>query len=322
MNTNILITSVGKRVTLVQLFKKELSVSFQGAKLYTTDMNPSLAPAGYVSDFCFQVPKVTDKAYLKELLKICRDNDIRIIIPTIDTELLLLAENKKTLDAHGIAVIVSDLSFIRACRDKRNTNLLFKQLGIRSPEPRDKFHPIYPMFAKPYDGSLSKDLFIIHGKEDLTKEVMEHSKLMFMEYIDKSDYKEYTVDLYYGKDNLLKCIVPRERIEIRAGEINKGCTRKNYLVDYLKARMNYIPGVVGCICIQLFYREKDNDIVGIEINPRFGGGYPMSYHAGANYPQFIIEEYLENHPLEYTEDWLDNTLSLRYDSEVIVYDSK
>lgn len=319
MNKNILITSAGKRVSLVNLFKKELAEIFPEAKVFTTDMNPELAPAGYVSDKCFQVPRVTDSSYLDLLIQICIENQIGLIIPTIDTELLLLAENKEKLQQNGITAIVSSLDFVTACRDKRNSNALFQKLNIRIPEPRDKNHPIYPMFAKPYDGSLSKDLFVIRNEQELTPEIMNHPKLIFMEYIDKSQYKEYTVDLYYGKDNQLKCIVPRERIEIRAGEINKGRTRKNYLVSYLKERMGFLPGVIGCICIQLFYREEDQDVVAIEINPRFGGGYPMSYHAGANYPKYVMQEYLLNQIIEYFEGWKDNTLLLRYDTEVVVY---
>lgn len=322
MNTNILITSAGKRVTLVNLFKKELSQDYPEAKVFTTDMNPELAPAGYVSDHCFQVPRVTDSAYLQQLIRICQEYEVGMIIPTIDTELLLLASNRELLQQAGVVPVVSSLDFVAACRDKRNTNALFQRLNIRVPEPRDKHHPVFPMFAKPYDGSLSKDLFVIRNEQELTPEIMEHPKLIFMEYIDKSQYKEYTVDLYYGRDNELKCIVPRERIEIRAGEINKGRTRKNYLVTYLKERMGYLPGVIGCICIQLFYRETDQDVVAIEINPRFGGGYPMSYHAGANYPHFLIQEYFKKETISYTDDWLDNTLLLRYDSEIIVYDAQ
>lgn len=319
MAKNILITSAGKRVSLVNLFKKELTESFLDAKVYTTDMNPELAPAGYVSDHCFQVPRVTDPSYLDLLIQLCLENRIELIIPTIDTELLLLAGNKEKLQQNGITAIVSSLDFVVACRDKRNSNVLFQKLNIRVPEPRDKNHPVYPMFAKPYDGSLSKDLFVIRNEQELTPEVMNHPKLIFMEYIDKSQYKEYTVDLYYGRDNQLKCIVPRERIEIRAGEINKGRTRKNYLVQYLKEHMGYIPGVIGCICIQLFYRESDQDVIAIEINPRFGGGYPMSYHAGANYPKYIVQEYLKGESLVYFEDWKDNTLLLRYDTEIVVF---
>lgn len=119
--------------------------------------------------------------------------------------------------------------------------------------------------------------------DELTPDILHHPKLIFMEYIDKQEYKEFSVDMYYGKDHHVKSIIPRERLEIRAGEINKGYTRKNFLVDYLKERMEYLPGVVGCICIQLFYKKENNDVVGIEINPRFGGGYPLSYYAKADF---------------------------------------
>ena len=114
--------------------------------------------------------------------------------------------------------------------------------------------------------------------------------------------------------------MPRERIEIRSGEVNKGASRKNYLVKYLKDRMDYIPGIRGCICIQLFYRDTDNDVVGIEINPRYGGGYPLSYYSGANFPQMMIDEYINGKQLEYSSDWQDNTVMLRYDSQVIYHE--
>ena len=149
---------------------------------------------------------------------------------------------------------------------------------------------------------------------------MRHPKLMFMEYIDKKIYKEFTVDMYFGRDQTLKMLVPRERVEIRAGEINKGIARKNYLLHFLRERFQKIDGVAGCICVQLFYDETSNDVVGIEINPRFGGGYPLSYGAGANFPRAIIEEYFEGKALSYSENWYDNTLMRRYDAEVFVYE--
>lgn len=317
---NILITSAGKRVTLVRLFQKAIkNDSFEG-KVYTTDLNPHLAPAGVVSDGCFRVPRVTDKDYINILLDLCLKNRIQVIIPTIDTELEVLAGQKALFRNHHIDILVSDLSFIQMCRDKRKTGTYLEDLGIRIPKSVDKYHPTFPLFAKPYDGSLSKDIYIIKSKEELTTELVNHPKLMFMEYIDGDDYKEFTVDMYYGKDNYVKSIVPRERVEIRAGEINKGYTRKNFLVDLLKQNMDFLPGVVGCICIQLFYRESDDDVVGIEINPRFGGGYPLSYYANANFPQNIVEEYFEGKVLGYTNDWLDGTLMLRYDAEVIVHE--
>lgn len=316
INHNILITSAGQRVALVRGFQETLRRFFPEAKVYTTDMNPTLAPAAYVSDKCFIVPRCTAEDYVDSLLKICSENNIGMIVPTIDTELAILAANKDNFTKQGIIVSVSDYDFIMMCRDKRNTGDYFESHGIRVPKPINKYYPTFPMFAKPYDGSLSTNLHYIKSPEELTTEILEDPKLLFMEYIDKEVYKEYTVDMYYGKDNKVKCIVPRERIKIRAGEINKGLTEKKPLTKYLHDRLETIDGCVGCICIQLFLNPQNGDVVGIEINPRFGGGYPQTYAAGGNYPELLIREYFLGENVEYREDWKDHLLMLRYDDAV------
>lgn len=318
MQHNILITSAGQRVSLVKNFQNTLHKYFCDAKVFTTDMNPELAPAAYVSDGCFTVVKVTDKQYIPQLLNICKNNKIGMIVPTIDTELIILSENKQLFSDNNITVCVSSPEFISTCRDKRNTSIFFKSHNIRVPNEIDKYNPIFPMFAKPYDGSLSSNLHYIKNKDELTYEILNDPKLLFMEYIDKDVYKEYTIDMYYGKDNYVKCIVPRERIKIRAGEINKGRTVKFPLTDYMKQRLNKIDGCIGCICVQVFFNSNTNDVVGIEINPRFGGGYPQTFAAGGNYPEMLIREYFLNETVEYTEEWKDNLLMLRYDDAIYV----
>ena len=241
-----------------------------------------------------------------------------IVIPTIDTELILLADLKAEFANKGINVIVSNKSFVEFCRDKRNTGAFFETHGVRIPKSIDKHNPSFPLFAKPYDGSLSANLHYIQTADELTQEILNDPKLIFMEYIDKQVYKEYTVDMYFGRDNRLKMAVPRERIEIRAGEINKGRTHKGYLLDYLREQLDHIDGCVGTICVQAFYNEATHDVVGIEINPRFGGGFPLSYAAGANFPQFIIQEYILNQNLQYSDQWSDQKLMLRYDDAVFI----
>ena len=158
MQHNILITSAGKRVALTRYFKETLNRFFPDAKVFTTDMNPEMAPAGYVSDGCFKVPRVTDKDYPALMLEICEKNEVGMAIATIDTELLLLADLKADFARKGIHVMVSDRQFVEMCRDKRNTGDFFEQHGIRVPKEVDKYHPTFPLFAKPYDGSLSTNL--------------------------------------------------------------------------------------------------------------------------------------------------------------------
>ena len=316
MNHNIIITSAGQRVALVRDFKETLVRFYAEAKVFTTDMNPELAPAAYVSDGCFEVLRVTDENYISQLLDICKKNEIGMIVPTIDTELLVSAENKKLFNHNDIIVCVSDLDFIKVCRDKRNTGDFLEKHNIRVPKAVDKYNPTFPLFAKPYDGSLSTNLHYIKNAEELTQDILDDPKLVFMEYIDKESYKEYTIDMYYGTDNCVKCIVPRERIKIRAGEINKGRTVKCPLMDYIKERLDKIEGCIGCICIQVFFNPLTEDVVGIEINPRFGGGYPQSYAAGGNYPEMLIKEYFLGEKIAYIDDWKDNMLMLRFDDAV------
>lgn len=318
MNHNILITSAGKRVALTKYFKETLNRFYPEAKVYITDMNPEMAPVSYVCDGAFAVPCVTAPEYPEVLLKICEKLEIGMVIATIDTELLLLSDLKEEFLKKGIHVMVSDRRFVEMCRDKRNTGDFFESHDVRVPKEVDKYNPIFPLFAKPYDGSLSTNLHYIKCQEELTQEIMDDPKLLFMEYIDKKVYKEYTVDMYYGKDNKVKCIVPRERIEIRAGEINKGRTAKNEILAFLKEKLGYIEGCIGCICVQLFFHPGTKDIVGIEINPRFGGGYPLSYNSGGNFPELLIREYFLGEEVEYFDDWKNGMLMLRYDDAIYV----
>ena len=92
---NILITSAGKRVKLTKLFQKELKTFSPGSKVFSSELNPVLSPAAHVSDGCFKVRRVTANGYVEELLNICTNNDIKVIIPTIDTELFFLSEHRQ-----------------------------------------------------------------------------------------------------------------------------------------------------------------------------------------------------------------------------------
>lgn len=318
MNNNILITSAGQRVSLVRAFQKEAKRVDENIKVYTVDLNPDLAPACHVSDGFNKISRVTDSQYVSELIFICKEWGIKVIIPTIDTELLILSKYKNLFLDENIIPIISNIEFIKICRDKRITNLFFVDRGIEVPKYVDKNNLSFPVFLKPYDGSLSKDVFLAHNKTELTEEHLTNPKLMFMEYIDHSKYDEYTVDAYYDKSGTLKCAVPRKRLFVRAGEVNKGVTRKNEILTCVKKKLAFIDGVSGCLTMQFFFNPSTKRIVGIEINPRFGGGFPLSYHAGANYPRYILEEYIYNKEINYSETWQENLLMLRYDDEIFI----
>ncbi len=317
---NILISSAGRRVSLIRAFQKELKKVYPQGKVFASDANPALSGACQVADEHFKVPMVTHPEYPQMLIQQCKDRDIKLVVPTIDDELLPLAMNRVRLEKNGAQLVVSSEEFVTQCRDKRKIHQFFEKAGIATAKEYDKNDYRLPLFIKPIDGSRSVDTYLIEQQKELMEYHFQNEKLMFLEYLDHDLYDEYTCDLYYGRDHKLKCIVPRKRLEVRDGEVNKALTVDNALIPYIKDRLGYIHGAVGCLTSQFFKHKDEEKVYGIEINPRFGGGFPLSYLSGANYPEWIIKEFLMDQKIGAQFDcWERNLLMIRYDDEILVH---
>ncbi|MGX9220808.1 ATP-grasp domain-containing protein [Massilia varians] len=314
---NVLVLSAGRRVELVEAFLAELNALVPGAKVFAADLSPQLAPACQVADGAFAVPRVTNAEYCDRIIEICVVNAIGLVVPTIDTELMVLSERVGDFAARGIHLVISSPELVQNCRDKRKTAAFLEEVGIRSPRIYEAGNLTFPCFAKPYDGSCSVGASIVPGREHLTQDMLDNPRMMFAELIGK-DHAEYTVDAYYNKAGELCCLVPRERIEVRGGEVSKGATRRHALYDFLLPRLKTIPGARGCLTFQFFAKVEEGRFLAIEINPRFGGGYPLSYAAGANYSGWLIREYLLNEEIGFFDQWEQDLLMLRYDAKVLV----
>ena len=224
---NILITSAGRRVSLVRAFQNELiNSSLNSSNIFCADLNPKLSAACNIVKKNFKVSAATDYQYINDLLDISRKNKIKIIIPTIDTELKILAENKSIFLENGIVCLCANINFINICRDKRKTNIFFRSKDIDVPIEYSKENLKFPTFVKPFNGSSSKNLHLINNINELNSELLNNQDLMFLEYINPKEFDEYTLDIYYNKNHKICSIVPRIRIETRTGEISKGLTKK------------------------------------------------------------------------------------------------
>ncbi len=321
---NILITSAGRRVSLIRSFQKELKKIYPKGKVYASDAHPEVSAACRVADGFFAVPRLDHPNFIDVFINKCKDNNIVLVIPTIDTELPQLAKNKLKLEHHGIKTVISSLDFIDQCRDKRVIHKFFENHNVKVAKEYTKENYKLPLFIKPIDGSRSVDTFIIKTKEDFTDYHFSNEKLMFLEYLDHNKYEEFTCDLYFSQDHQLKCVVPRKRIEVREGEVYKALTVKNTLVNYIKDNLSYIDGALGCLTTQFFkHKNDDTNVYGIEVNPRFGGGYPLTYLSGANFTKWIIEEYLLGNLIDDKFDvWESDLLMIRYDDEILVHGYK
>ena len=313
----VLITSAGRRVELVQLFKNSVKkILGPNAKVYVNDLNPSLSAACHIADQAFEICRCTDPSYPAQLLEQCLNHGVRLVIPTIDTELIALSEARETFKAAGVHLVASDSSLVRKCRNKRLTADLFKSLSINTPAILEPANLTFPCFVKPIDGSCSQGVKAITSSDYLCQADKVDPDNLFQQLVP-TDWIEYTADLYYSKSSELLACVPRQRLETRGGEISKGITRKDAIHRYLCKHLAFIHGARGVITVQVFTNSNRDQVLGIEVNPRFGGGYPMSHAAGVDYPTMLIKEYLLNECLSNMDNWQSDLLMLRYDAMVI-----
>ena len=168
---------------------------------------------------------------------------------------------------------------------------------------------------KPVSGSCSQGIKSIPSADYLAPVDMRNSENLFQELVPNS-WIEYTVDLYFSRLGELLGCVPRQRLEVRGGEISKGITRKDNVLQVVKKCLVGLNSARGVLALQVFVDPSRDKMFGIEINPRFGGGYPMSHMAGVDYPGMLIREYLLDESLNYDEKWAPNLVMLRYDAVV------
>jgi carbamoyl-phosphate synthase large subunit len=314
---SILITSAGRRVELIHAWKSSARALLgPKARIYANDLRPSLSAACQLADQSFAICRCTEPGYPAQVLEQCLANGIQLVIPTIDTELQALAEARETFAAAGVQVVVSNPELVRQCRDKRLTAALFASLSIPTPKILDPAHLTFPCFMKPVGGSCSQGVKAIPSSDHLAPIDIRNPDNLFQELVP-GNWIEYTIDLYYSKSGDLLGCVPRQRLEVRGGEISKGITRKDKVLQFLKNYFANLKGARGVVTLQIFVDPSREQMLGIEINPRFGGGYPMSHAAGANYPAMLIREYLLGESLDYTEAWEANLVLLRHDTMVV-----
>lgn len=320
----ILFTSIGRRVELVQAFRKaadelQIALTIIGADIVED------APALYFCDETQIVCRIKEPNYIPQLLEICQSQKVDCLIPTIDTDLLLLAQNKQKFEAIGTKVLISAVDKVKLCRDKNYTADYFISLGLKSPQPINSVEKYkealknglvdFPAFIKPKDGSSSINAYKVDNLEDLELYVEKIEDYIIQPFISG---REYTIDIFCDYEGAPVYITPRERLAVRAGEVLKTRIAQDdtMIAEMLKLIADYKP--CGQITVQLIQDAKTGDNYYIEINPRFGGGAPLSIKAGADSAKAVLKM-LRGEKLSYQDKAAkDGAIYSRFDQSVCV----
>lgn len=315
---NLMFSCVGRRVSLIRAFARSARSLGLSPTLVGTDKT-ELSPALQLCEHRYITPPIKDGGYLRMLLDVVKKHRIHLLVPTIDLELKLLATHREDFERLGCRVLVSAPGVVDICQDKRKTFRFLVKHGLPCPETMtleealDRRGLKYPRFLKPWDGYASRGNAVVNNREELRVLGARIPNCIVQEFIAG---REFTCDVYADFENRVRCVVPRQRLEVRTGEVSKGRTVKDAaIMEHTREVVERLGAGPGVITVQLIVNGEGRPAF-IEINPRFGGGAPLSIKAGANFPRWILQEMLGQTPRIRFDGFRDGLTMLRYDAEV------
>ncbi len=309
---NILLTSVGRRSYLVKYFKEALGPN---GTIHVMNSDPG-SPAFLKADKSTVSPLIYSENYIPFLLDYCRENEIKSIISCFDVDLPILARNKKNFLDNGVKVIVADEWFIDICNDKWKTYEFLKNNGFGVPKTYLGEESVkkaiymgelgFPIIIKPRWGMGSIAIYEADNMDELTILFNKTKKEIMKSYLkyESRDYsnecvifQERLMGQEFGMDiindlngNYQNCIV-KKKYSMRAGETDSAITIEDEKAVDIGKRISSISKHPANLDVDFFV--KDNQYYILEMNARFGGGYPFSHLAGVNLPKAIVGWLLE-----------------------------
>ncbi len=314
---NILFTCVGRRVALIDSFRDAAAMLGKNCKIFGSDIT-DLAAGMQVCDAHYKICGTQCEHYVSKLVDIVRREKINILIPTTDHDLLKLAQSKELFAQNGCFVLIPEPEAVKICQDKRQAFKFLAEKGFKTPqtiEPATITDPSslkYPCFLKPWDGYASRGATVVNNREEYEFYSKRIPNCIVQQYIRGT---EITCDVFTDESAKVRCVVPRKRIETRAGEVNKATiVKEQTIIDEVTRLAETLQTKLCILTIQLI-RTDDGNMYFIEINPRFGGGVPLSIKAGANFPLWLLE-HLCNTECRADNGYNPNLTMLRYDAEI------
>lgn len=313
---NVLISSAGRRVALVDAFRTALGRTGHGGRVLAADMS-RWSSAFHHADAGLLVPRCTDPSFVPTMLELCREHAIGLVVPTIDTELPVLAASRERFREQGTLVGVSSPETIAIAYDKVATHRWLVAEGLPTVEQATPAEILggapwsFPTLVKPVRGSSSIGVAIVDDPEALRRHTAKGEWVA--QSIARGD--EHTVDAFVAPDGTCLGTIPRRRLEVRAGEVSKAQTAHIPELEALVRRVcERLPGAFGVLNVQVFWDGQQARI--IEINPRFGGGFPLSFAAGCRFPDHLLLLASGATTLPDDPPWTDGLVMLRYDAAV------
>ncbi len=304
---NVLLTCVGRRNYLVTFFREALAGR---GRVIVADCSAD-APGLRAGDVAVLVPRIDEPGYLDAVLAACREHRAGLLLSLNDLELPLLAANRERFTAAGTRVVVAAPETIRTCFDKLATAGFLAGLGLDGPltfadldeavRAIEQGELEFPLVVKPRWGSASIAIDVVQDLDELrqvhaltlrrlertiladcSRQEWEHSVLIQQ----KLDGDEFHLDIVNDLDGCHRAVLAKRKLSMRAGETDRAETVDDPRLVEIGATLGKALGHVGNLDCDVFVAGDRYHV--LELNPRFGGGYPFSHRAGADVPAALL----------------------------------
>lgn len=305
---NILLSSVGRRTYLVEYFQQAL----QGRGQVIAVNSSADAPGMLAADVAITVPVAKTPGYADLLLDICRQHQVKLFCSLHDWEAPYLAAAKAKFLRAGIIPVLPELEIVQVCLDKFRTAQFARSLGIPVPacfveaaaacQALEAGELRLPLLLKPRWGQGSIAMRKVYRAAELQSALdfihteLQQSGLAYLAGADQEQQvliqqfvqgQEYGVDIVNDlQGNFAACFV-KQKLAMRSGETDVAETVICPTIEKLAKKISAATKHPGNLDAD-FFITASGEVQLLELNPRFGGGYPFSHLAGANVPAALI----------------------------------
>ena len=310
---SVLFTCAGQRVDIVSAFGRA------GATTIAADLDP-LAPALYHADVKALVPRVDDPGYVAALVALVAEHDVRLVVPLTDLDQEIVSAARDELAP--ALVLAPSPEVCRTMGDKYLAHRFFEDTGISSPRtwlPGDVPDDArYPLLVKVREGFGSRHIYRADDEDQLAFHLGSTPVESMVQ--ERCLGEEFSIDVFCDLESRCLNAIPRSMIQSKGGESIKGRSLKDAELIEHGSRVAETIGIVGPANVQCF-REPDGSLPVTDVNPRFGGAFPLPLAAGSRYPELALELARGERPEPRLGDFREGVVMTRFFSDLCLVEN-
>ena len=297
---NVLLSAVGRRAYLVKYFQEV--VHPLGGRVYATNTMPD-ATGFLAADEARIVPPSASSEYVDVMVGLCKEWNIRLLFSLHDWDAPTLARAKDEFSAVGTILVMGQPEVLATCLDKYKIVEIMEGLGVRCPRTvlsiKDALDRLsFPMIVKPRWGQGSLGIFKVNVLDELKAAFLfaerkardftsicpeidqTQPQVIIQEFIST---QEFGCDIINDLSGRFRKAFVKRKFAMRSGETDAAESVDCGEIQKSAQRIAKWSGHLGCMDSDWFFQDGSDPVL-IELNPRFGGGYPFTHCAGANVP--------------------------------------